>query len=292
MAEVVDRFVTLQDIGDIAAGVKEEWIKQSTQVKEFPCRHPGCPIIYKYAKARDTHESNVHGLSSASVTTPAKPSILLVDHIKQHTQARLTFGLFLLDMHDAVREGDGERLLRLYTVALLYYKVYGHHQYAYSTFLLTVQVNATLSPSLAHSLKWNRFWNGKGGKGKNISLDLHLEHLNNFLKSFLKRSGPNMTEHAADRVSKSLGVLKEMMDTTDRELEVSKSSGVHHVANMTEDIACLVTIFKEVKVFQDITGRQFSAFKKFNSGVFSKMKYAELSGWMRSKLQEWREVPI
>lgn len=176
VAEVVDRFVTYHDVVNIAACVKEAWLNPPTR-REFPCRHPGCQIIYRYAKARETHERVVHGLASTSVTAADTSSTQMMDHIKQHTEARLSFGLFLLDMQDSVREGDGERLLRLYTLALLFYKAYGHHQYAYSTFLLTVQVNATLSPSLAHSLKWNRFWNGKGGKGKNISLDLHLEHL-------------------------------------------------------------------------------------------------------------------
>lgn len=292
MAGVVDKFVKFHDFVDIASSVKDARTQQATLVKEFPCRQPGCPIIYKYPKSRDNHESKVHGLLPKSVTVPDRPLTPLKDYTKDHTEARLSFGLFLLNMQDAVKEGDGERLLRLYTVALLFYKAYGHHQYAYSTFLLTVQINATLSPSLAHSLKWNRFWNGKGGKGKNISLDLHLEHLNNFLKSFLKRSGPNMTEQAADRVSRSLGVLKEMMDTTDNELAVSKSSGAHHAANMAKDIACLVNVFKETRVFQVIPGRQYTSFPKFKRDLLSKLKHAELCDWMRSKLHEWRSVPI
>ena len=80
---------------------------------------------------------------------------------------------------------------------------------------LTVQINSTLSPRVAHDVIWNRFWNSGGGKGKNIPLDLHL---NNFLKSFLKNKGTNLTERTADGVSRSAGVLKTLMDTTDREL--------------------------------------------------------------------------
>lgn len=62
--------------------------------------------------------------------------------------------------------------MQLYKVSLLFYKAYGHSQYAYSTFLLTLQLHATLSARIAHSVTWNRFWNGKGGKGKNITLEL------------------------------------------------------------------------------------------------------------------------
>lgn len=292
VAQVVDRFVKFDDIEDVAAGVLAASKKRPLQGTDFPCRHSGCPVIFKYSKARENHENKVHGLHLPLLTTTVKNSPKLKDHVKQHTEARLSFGLFLMDMQDAVREGDGERLLRLYTIALLFYKAYGHHQYAYSTFLLTVQVNATLSPALAHSVIWNRFWNGRGGKGKNISLDLHLEHLNNFLKSFLKRSGPNMSEQAADRVSKSLYILKEMMDTTDRELEVSKSSGVHHTINMTEDISCLVDVFTKARLFNTVIGREFSTFPKFRRDLFSKVRHAELWGWMRSKLLEWRTLPL
>ncbi|KAK7919081.1 hypothetical protein WMY93_010365 [Mugilogobius chulae] len=177
---------------------------------------------------------------------------------------------------DAVKEGDGERLLRLYSVAFLLYKTYGHHQYAYSTFLLTVQVNATLSPSLAHSIKWNRFWNGQGGQGRNIPLDLHLEHLNNFLKSFLKRSGPNITEQAANRVSKALGVLKVMMEITDRELGVTKS-GIHQSPSLTDDVACLVHILTEAKVFQNIPGENLLLFLN-SRGTFLQKRHTQSCG--------------
>ena len=66
-----------------------------------------------------------------------------VDHKQQHTEVRLSFGFFLSNKQDAEEEGDGERLLKLYTVPLLFYKAYGHVQIAYSTLLLTLQVNAT-----------------------------------------------------------------------------------------------------------------------------------------------------
>ncbi|KAK7879968.1 hypothetical protein WMY93_033358, partial [Mugilogobius chulae] len=167
VAKIVDIFVTFDDIADIATGVEEAAKSQPTKANEYPCRNPGCAIIYKYQKSRENHERDVHGLASASVAITDRHNTQTVDHKKQHTEARLSFGLLLMDMQDAVKEGDGERLLRLYSVAFLLYKTYGHHQYAYSTFLLTVQVNATLSPSLAHSI------NGTGsGMGKVVKVEI------------------------------------------------------------------------------------------------------------------------
>lgn len=43
------------------------------------------------------------------------------------------------------------------------------------------QINALLSPQLAHQLMWNRMCNTKGGKGKNKELDLCNEHINKVL---------------------------------------------------------------------------------------------------------------
>ena len=128
--------------------------------------------------------------------------------------------------------------------------------------------------------------------GKNISLDLHLAHLNIFLKSYLKRTGPNMTERAADRISKSIGVLKDMMDLTDTELDVSKSSGIHHARDQTDDIIALVEVLREAELFKNQPGRQFTAFPNFSRDLLSKVSHAELWGWIRSRLQEWKGHPV
>jgi hypothetical protein len=109
-----------------------------------------------------------------------------------------------------------------------------------------------LFPLSWHSFTWNRFWNGKG---KNVPLDLHLEH-NNFWKSFLKDLDPNMTEQAADRISKSIGVRTKLMDTIDTELEASKSKGIHHAACQSR--------FSTAELFKTQPAKEFTAFPGFN----------------------------
>ncbi|XP_048063961.1 uncharacterized protein LOC125278672 [Megalobrama amblycephala] len=290
VGQVVDTFVMLTDITEAAS--QRQASTEPRQRQQFPCRADGCGNVYTYVKARETHEQKKHNIVAPSESSPENASPTNQDHKKKHTEARLGFGFFLLNMQDAVREGDGERLMRLYKVALLFYKAYGHSHYAYSTFLLTLQVNVTLSPRMAHSVIWNRFWNGTGGKGKNISLDLHLEHLNNFLKSFIKGLGPNLSEMSADRISKSIGILKELMDKTDTELELSRPTGLHHVAREQEDVLTLVNVLRQAQLFQHQPGRQFHAFPNFRKNLLVKLKYRELWQWMKSKLMEWRDVSI
>lgn len=296
VSHVVDTFVILQDVSDIVRGVTDATTDLPKHEEKVLCRAPDCGRTFKYKKCRDNHEKKHHGLPGLSVPPEVPPlpgrSVVLVDHKKEHSEGRLAFGFLLADMQDAVKEGDGERLLRLYSVALMLYKAYGHTQYAFSTLLLTLQVNYTLSPRLAHSLTWNRFWNGRGGRGRNISLDLHLEHLNNFLKSFLTRSGPNLTEQTAYRVSRSLGIWKELMDRTDAELQISRSTGAHHVPRQTEDILTLVEVFKDAELFKDQPGREFSVFPKFRRDLLIKLRQSDLRAWLRSKSKEWQNNPM
>ncbi|KAI8484802.1 hypothetical protein Bbelb_373990 [Branchiostoma belcheri] len=254
VAEVVDKFVFNSDSSNLTnlyTGVRQS--SQPRQRVEHNCREPGCQRKFVYLKSRLNHEMKEHGLDfgetdhkEVPTTKPPNPPR---DYKKEHTEARLSFGLFLEDMQDAVREGDAN----------------------------------------AHSLKWNRFFNGKGGKGKNISLDLHLEHLNNFLKSFLKGMGPNLTQQSAHRVSKSLGALRKTLEKADKELGVVSPSGYHRSVRDSQDILTLVDVFREAEVFQFYPGRAFAAFPNFERNLFSRIKYDNMWEWIVSKLKLWNK---
>lgn len=289
VAEVVDNYINITDTSSaLASGV----IAAEPQPKtNFMCRMEGCPRVFKYCKARNTHEVKSHNLQQQP-DLPAPLSVSTKDHKKEHTVARLSFGFFLLSLRDAVREGDGERVLRLYKVALMFFKAYNHTQYSLSTFLLSVQISFTLPPKLAHSLTWNRFWNSRGGKGNNISLDLHLEHMNNFLKSFLKGLGVNLTEPSADRISRSLGVLKQLLTTTDIEIGVAKQSGRHSTPDQKKDIRVLAAVALAGELFENHPGREFESFPGFDQDLLSKLNYVKFRLWMRDKLREWGVVQI
>lgn len=279
-AEVVDKFILFWDM----PVVSEVPVRQK---KQYPCRAQGCQQTYTYQKSRDKHELNKHNMVVSSDTLPEDTSASQNDHKQAHSIARLSFSFFLMDMLDAVKEGDGGRLMRLYKVALLYYKAHGHSHYAYSTFLLTVQLNAALSPRMAHSLTWNRFWNTRGGKGVNIPLDLHLEHLNNFLKSFLKGQGPNLSELSASRISQSLGVFRNMMEKVDEELSIKRPTGTHHADQEEVDVLTLVSVFSEGQLFTEIPGRFFHAFPGFHKNPLVKLHDKDIWQWMKDKLNEW-----
>ena len=69
------------------------------------------------------------------------------------TVPKLTFGLILMEFNDAIKEGDGERLLDVYKVALLIPKANGKSKYAYEVLLYLVKIYGILSRYEAHNMK-------------------------------------------------------------------------------------------------------------------------------------------
>ena len=68
--------------------------------------------------------------------------------------------------------------------------------YSIEAFTLLVQYHFLLPPMLAERLKWERFVNCHAARGKNISMDLHMEHLNGLCKTSIQGLGANKSEKA------------------------------------------------------------------------------------------------
>ena len=89
----------------------------------------------------------------------------------------LDLGLLYIGFHDAIREGDGERVIVYWKVLMIIFHLTGRRNYAKEAFLLLLQLQ-TVPERLQQELIWNRFVNTRGLPGKNIPCDLHMEHLN------------------------------------------------------------------------------------------------------------------
>ena len=107
--------------------------------------------------------------------------------------ALLEYGMLFRNFSDAVSEGDGQRIMRCWKFFLLFLKGDGQRscKYALEGLNIMCQLYALLSPRDAHRLIWNRSVKAKGGMGRNIPLDLTLEHFNPVLKQLIKNMGPN-----------------------------------------------------------------------------------------------------
>ena len=62
-------------------------------------------------------------------------------------------GLLSWDLEDAIREGDGECIVRLWKLLLLLFKQSGRTKYALEAMSLLCNLNIALSEKQAHDLK-------------------------------------------------------------------------------------------------------------------------------------------
>lgn len=109
---------------------------------------------------------------------PKQKSASPHDGIFEYAKDTLTMGLLLMEFIDAVREGDGNRIIRVWKFLLPLFKSTGHTNYSVEAFTLLAQYFYLFLPRMAAQLAWSRTVNIHGRPGKNISCDLHLEHLN------------------------------------------------------------------------------------------------------------------
>ena len=234
------------------------------------------------------HEQREHGLEPLK-SLPSFQKEAVDDDLYNYSCARLCVGLLLLNANDAVKEGDGDRLIRFYNIFTFIFRMNGNHKYAYVCLRLKARELALLSPRVFHRLKWNRFVNNKGGPGKNISLDLRLEHINKVTKALIKSQGmQNLTDESVEEISKAIGGMEELVESTLNEAGVMKRSDHHsntHVHNMFH------TLFKEIhhnsNNFQKKPGRKLDVFKKFNSDIFNKLNKVLLVKWMKRLTNKW-----
>ena len=225
------------------------------------------------------------------VPTPPEREEEKPDYLYNYHSAKLTFGLILSDINDAIREGDGDRLIELYKMALPIYYSQGKTKYQYTTLLLLVKTEALLSKLQAFRLKWNRFCNTKGRKGHNISLDLRLEQLNNLLKAFLKVLGSNLSQLSAQRVACCLDVLEAILESIDKDCNMHKEVKQRQGKDKAETVLQIVKDLVEKKVFCKTPGRKgYNSFPKISANIISKLDYRDFYVWMRDKVKIWETM--
>ena len=99
-----------------------------------------------------------------------------------------------LNMEDAIKMGDGKRLMLCYKFMYLYCKESGHDKYAYGLLETVAQSSVLLTPRTAENLVWNRFVNTQGDVDSNFPIDLYVEHQNLYLKRDVKTFRGDITD--------------------------------------------------------------------------------------------------
>ena len=120
----------------------------------------------------------------------------------------LKYYFFFIDFKDAVKEGNGARLVTLHKELLSHLKALpGFNNYAIEMLISIVQNDVFLSEAEAHQCIWASTVNWKKGAVKNIEIDLLEESRNKSLKKSIKSMGPNKTDNAINKSSRGLSKI-------------------------------------------------------------------------------------
>ena len=209
---------------------------------------------------------------------------LVPDGVFSYASAVLNDGLLLLEFKDAIREGDGPRILRCWKVLLMYFHFARHKNYQLEAFQLLAEINAAASPRIASQLTWSRCVNVKGGKGKNIPLDLHMEHLNRTIKDYVATLGANVAEQSILQCGRSLKGLIETCSNLDEQLGISPFSTSHNKANTSNDEKAIIKELTETsRVFNYVPGRNHKSFKSIRPSIAEHIDMTKLLQWIQKK---------
>ena len=159
------------------------------------------------------------------------------DNVYNYACEVLSLGLLYLEYRDAIREGDGERVMKIWKYLLLLFKASGRTNYSIEALTLLSQYYLILPSRLAEQLKWSRFINTTGLPGHNISCDLHMEHLNREAKTAIKGLGANKSQKAILRTGKAIGLLSDTLTKFDKDNNISGDRGAHAVKSAKRDLA-------------------------------------------------------
>ena len=177
------------------------------------------------------------------------------DSVQDYAIHLLSLGCFYIEYADAIREGDGDRVLRCWRYLLPIFKSSGRTNYSIEALTFLQQQQYLLTPRQSAEIVWNRFINVHGVRGRNIPCDLHLEHLNRVCKNAISDLGVNKTEKAIKRVGNVLGTLYPVLQQFDSDNLIRDTSGTHHMPTSEKDRDRIIHELQQTNVFSSIPNR-------------------------------------
>lgn len=152
------------------------------------------------------------------VQLPSNPgeNISIDDHpdgVFCYAQEVLTYGLLYSEFEDAIKEGDGPRVIRCWRFFLLIFRASGRAKYAHeaATLLICLQI---LPKRIQQQIIWSRFVNTSGVAAHNKPCDLHIEHLNRTAKEALGQHS-NLSPKSVNRVGNCVGLFRNVCSQFD-----------------------------------------------------------------------------
>ena len=201
------------------------------------------------------------------------------DTVNTYACELMTLGMIWLNYYDAIREGDGHRIIRIWKFLLLIFRKTGHRNYAKEAGLLLSTITFTASERVAAQILTGRFINTKGRIGCNLPCDLHLEHLNRCLKRIIRHLGSNVKPSTVARAAKAVGTVESICKTFTESLGVSAQSTSHSIPPSGKDFKKVLQELIEHDIFSSITSRKHNHIKLKNC-LLETTDYDKITDWL------------
>ncbi len=171
---VVDKYVIKKEkvqalLKEVLAIEENQAILQDgkTDNGRFMCRFPGCGKSFAHNGKRKRDHESTHDLSVINSDVRNNPceDVPVENFQKQENDdmynyqcSLLEYAMIIMNFFDAIKEGDGKRVIRCWKFQLPYLRNdSGSPKYALEALNIFLQIHGLLPAQDSHSLIWNRF---------------------------------------------------------------------------------------------------------------------------------------
>ena len=184
------------------------------------------------------------------------------DGVYLYAMELLSLSLLWHGFHDAIREGDGIRILRYWKFMLVIFKSSKKYNYAKEAVNLLLQYYYQFSERQREQLLWSRCVNTKGRQGTNIPCDLQTEHLVRRIKMIERNLGANITPKSVEKAGKSIKVVEQVCTAFEDQTSSYHSSDSHPYPAFGKDFVTVLKELEDQSVFLPTCIRQHATFEK------------------------------
>ncbi len=236
------------------------------------------------AKAITTNFTYVSHLDFSQQTTEKQKTV--DDSVHLYAVELLTLGLLWHGFHDAIKEGDGERIMRYWKFLLILFKSTNHPNYAKEAVNLLLQYNYLFSERQKSQLLWSRCVNTRGLPGTNIPCDLHMEHLNRRLKTVLRNMGANVNDKTVTKAGKCIAVVQRVCQAFEEQTSSTASrSDNHPYPKFGKDFDMVLNVLEQERVFTYTANRKHDTFS-FSKGLLVKLSKKQLLNKVQTSIDQ------
>ena len=207
------------------------------------------------------------------------------DGIHMYAVELFSLGMLWHAFHDAIKEGDGKRVLCYWKFLMIVFHACNRRNYAKEAVTLLLQHQYLFSERKAAQLQWSRFVNTTGKTGGNIPCDLHMEHLNRRLKSILSNMGSNINPHSIIRAGKSVGPVHKICSIFEKETTSSVNSQKHPYPSFQKDLEKITKVLDEKEVFMPQAKRRHESYN-FKNYLLQKYNAIDLCTWIEKEIMK------